>query len=189
MATTATHHPPRRFVSMGIFEVFAREGRRFEVLAGEWFEKPPAGCRHSRFVLRFPSRIERFVDQHGLGEVYGPDIGIVLQEAPLSMLGPDVTFVRSHRLPPEQDRTGFLRVTPDLVVEVLSPERTLAEATLRAHLYLALRVPLIWVADHQASTVASHKLGRESVLLTTDDTLDGEEILPGFRLQLTDLFR
>jgi hypothetical protein len=55
-----------------------------------------------------------------LGRVYGPDTGFVIADDPPTVRVPDVAFVRADRLPPDRDRGRFLRVPPDLVVEILS---------------------------------------------------------------------
>src|SRR5688500_6248867 len=90
----------------------------YEVIAGETFAVAPSSYDHSRFGLRLGGRLEVFATDNDLGEVVGSDIGILFREPPRLMLGPDAAFVAKDRLPPDWDRSKFLRVGPDLVAEV-----------------------------------------------------------------------
>ena len=93
----------------------------YEYIAGAFFEVSPSAYDHSKFGARFAGRMEQFATDNDLGEMVGADIGILFRESPRLLLGPDAAFVRKDRLPPADERQKFLRVVPDLVVEVISP--------------------------------------------------------------------
>jgi Uma2 family endonuclease len=78
---------------------------------------------------------------------------------------------------------------PDLAIEVVSPNDEPGEVAAQVEFYLAHGVPLIWVADPTPRTVAVHRPGRETRVLDVGDTLEGEEVVPGFRLPVADVFR
>jgi Uma2 family endonuclease len=161
----------------------------YEVIAGETLAVAPSSYDHSRFGLRLGGRLEVFATDNDLGEVVGSDIGILFRETPRLMLGPDAAFVAKDRLPPDWDRSKFLRVVPDLVVEVISPTDTQREVAANVAIYLELGVQLVWLADPEAKTVTVYRAGREPRILTAADTLDGEDVVPGFRLPVSLVFR
>ncbi len=118
----------------------------------------------------------------------GPEIGFVLAVAPDTLLAPDVSYTREDWLPPESARGRFLRLAPDLAVEVLSPTDTAAEIAEKVSLYLEAGTRLVWVVDPRRRTVAVHTPDRVARTLVVGDTLDGGDVLPGFVLPLAELF-
>jgi Uma2 family endonuclease len=160
-----------------------------EYFAGEMFEVSPSGFDHSKFGLRLGGRLEVYATDNDLGEVVGADIGILFRETPRLLLGPDAAFVAKGRLPQDWERSTFLRVVPDLVVEVISPTDTQREIVAKVAIYLELGVRIIWLADPGAKTVTVYRAGRDPRVLTPADTLDGEDVLPGFALPVALVFR
>jgi Uma2 family endonuclease len=50
-------------------------------------------------------------------------------------------------------------------------------------------VPLLWVFYPKTKTLHVYKQGRRgSVILGVEDTLDGDEVLPGFHLPISAIF-
>ena len=111
---------------------------------------------------------------------------------PDELVSPDVAFVRHDRLPPPAGRTSYLRVVPDLVVEVRSPNDREADVRARIDLYTSAGVPLIWLVDPQQETV--EELGTLAVdpprLLRAScaDELNGGDLMPGCRISLAEVF-
>ena len=107
---------------------------------------------------------------------------------------PDVAFVRHEGLPPPAERISYLRVVPDLVVEIRSPNDAEAEVRAKLSLYLEVGVPLVWIVDPKRQTVeelrASASGLSDSRLMRAGagDVLEGGELLPGFRVSLADIF-
>ena len=188
MATIAPASDSRTWVSRAEADALLDDDTRRELIAGELFESVPSGRRHSKVGLRFGGGVERFATDHDLGEVFGADIGVVFRESPMLLLGQDAAFVRKERLP-EGDDTWFLRVVPDMVIEVVSPSDTRREVAAKVALYLELGVSLVWVADPALRTVTIYRRGRDPLIVEGDDAVDGEDVLPGFRMPLPDLFR
>ena len=159
---------------------------QYEVWDGELTRMPPAGGRHNEvetdlaFALRTAAA--------GLGRVYTGDAGFRLTER--RSISPDVAFVRRDRLPPPAERVGFLPVMPDIAAEVRSPSDDDEEVRIKVARYLALGVPLVWVLDPRQRTAEVHRPDAPPRMLRADrgDALEGEEIVPTFRLVLADLF-
>ncbi len=77
----------------------------------------------------------------------------------------------------------------DLAVEVVSPNDRPAEIAEKVAFYLEHGVPLVWVAYPRPRHVVVHRPGQPPRTFGADDTLDGEEIVPGFRLPVAEVFR
>lgn len=163
------------------------DGEHFELIRGELHEVTPPGERHGEIQLALGARLYAFVEEHKLGRAYG-EIGVVFAQEPHTVLSPDLAFVRSERMLPEA-QAGFLRQVPDLVVEIVSPSNTAREIRDKLLLYLGAGVSMIWVVDPRQKRVMVWTDLQTVQELHADDTLDGGDVLPDFRLPLTDIFR
>jgi len=121
--------------------------------------------------------------------VTGADGGYVLERCPDTVRAPDVAFVRAERVPTAEEQEHFAELAPDLVVEVISPSDRMTDVEEKVEQYLALGVPLVWVFHPRRRTVTVRRPGREPLVLRDGDVVDGEEVLPGFRLPVADIFR
>jgi Uma2 family endonuclease len=84
---------------------------------------------------------------------------------------------------------GIMRLAPDLAVEVVSPTDRYVAVLAKMDLYREAGVPLVWLAEPQQRTVTVYSSGSEPRILTEADTLDGGDVLPGFRLPVAQIFR
>jgi Uma2 family endonuclease len=80
-------------------------------------------------------------------------------------------------------------MAPDLVVEVVSPSDRASEVSAKAATWLDAGVRPVWVVDPQVRLASVHHPDGLVTVLREDGVLDGEGVLPGFRLSLADLFR
>lgn len=124
-----------------------------------------------------------------MGIVVAAETGFVLEHDPDTVLAPDIAFVRADRLPPRSERQGFLDLPPDLAVEVACPSQSRPSAERKVAEYLDAGVSLVWVLWPTRKTISVHRSNREPLVLGIGDVLDGEDVLPGFRLPLAELFR
>ncbi|MGH2535330.1 MAG: Uma2 family endonuclease [Thermomicrobiales bacterium] len=171
-------------------DLLVMEGNAFdyELVRGELREVSPAGGDASMtagviYVALFP-----FVTSRGLGYLTTADGGYFLSGNPDTLVAPDVGFIRSARVPVDYDRTSFIPVPPDLAVEVLSPTDRPRDVAEKIALYLEAGVSFVWIVDSRKKTVTVHRSGREPRQLGVGDELDGEDILPGFRLVVAAVF-
>ena len=192
MATVAPAQMKPRSVSgneLAASSTLRMDAELYEYIAGEFFEVSPSAHDHSKFGLRIGGRMEQHATDNDLGEVVGADVGVLFRESPRLLLGPDAAFFRKDRLPPEIERRQYLHVVPDLVVEVISPSDTRREVAAKVALYLELGVRLVWLVDPEAKTVTVYRTGRDPQVLTVADALDGEDVLSGFTLLVSVIFR
>ena len=99
---------------------------------------------------------------------------------------PDFAWIRRERwdaLTAEQ-KEKFPPVAPDFVLELLSPTDDLAAAQAKMREYRENRVRLGWLIDRRTRRVEIYRPGRAAKILSAPDTLSGEDVLPGFALDL-----
>ena len=159
---------------------------RYEVWDGELTRMPPAGGRHNEVETDLAFALRLAAGEQG--RVYTGDAGFRLTER--RSISPDVAFVRRERLPPATERVGFLPVMPDLAAEIRSPSDEDEDVQIKVARYLALGVRLVWVLDPQRRTAEVHRPDAPSRSLSADrdEALEGEDVVPGFRLPLRELF-
>jgi Uma2 family endonuclease len=166
------------------------DGWRYELVQGRLVRMPPTGYEHGRISAILASQLQRFIELHPLGDVLGAETGFILSREgePDTVLAPDAAFVSSQRSP-ARDATGFARLAPDLVVEVVSPGQTRSQMEAKARLYLAAGVRLIWIVWPDSRTVDVWRAGEDiGTPFTEDDDLTGENVLPGLTIAVRDIF-
>lgn len=164
------------------------EPGRYDVIRGELHAMAPAGGEHGKIGIHIAARLWNHVHPSKLGEVFNSDTGFILSQDPLVWLSPDVSFVREDRLPSPEDQVGFLRLAPDLVVEIVSPSDRSALVTEKVMQYLAAGTQLVWVVEPRVRVVTVYTADRDAHVYTEVDELDGGEVLPEFRVRVSDIF-
>ncbi|EGJ35541.1 MULTISPECIES: Uma2 family endonuclease [Moorena] len=99
---------------------------------------------------------------------------------------PDVAWIKQQRwdaLKPEQ-RQKFPPICPDFVLELMSPTDRLTVTQAKMEEYLKNGVSLGWLINPQARQVEIYRPGQVVEVLESPKTLSGEEVLPGFVLDL-----
>ena len=165
------------------------EPGRFDLIRGEVLRMAPAGGEHGEVTLELGRVIGNHVVEHDLGRCYAAETGFILNEADQTVLAPDVAFVQASRVPPRERRRGFVPVVPDLVVEVVSPSDRIGDVIDKVTTYLDAGVRLVWVIEPVRQRATAYTTDRTAHLLSVEDTLDGSDVLPGFRLKIADIFR
>jgi Uma2 family endonuclease len=155
---------------------------RDELAGGLLVREPRPGARHGRVQTRLARYLDVWADENRLGAVF-VESGFVLSDSPPTVRGPDASFVAGHRLPQAGDHP-YPRLAPDLVVEVISPAERPAALRQKVADYLAAGVRLVWLVDPQRRSVTILRPSRERRTIGMGDGLDGEDVLPGFRLPL-----
>lgn len=100
---------------------------------------------------------------------------------------PDISFTRTERLKPLVTQ-GASTQMPDLVIEVRSPGNTRKGLQEKAVYFIQNGVLLVWIVYPQEKLVEVYRPGQSMESFAIEDTLDGEGVLPGFRLVLHELF-
>lgn len=147
----------------------------------------PAGGEHGALAALLTASLFAFVKPRDLGRVY-VEVGYRLFTDPDTVRGPDVSFVSKKREAQAKLRRGFIHGAPDLAIEIVSQDKTLADVTIKAGEYMQAGTLLVWVVNPPTRTVQVHQPQRLTRTLTVGETLDGGDLLPGFTLTLAELF-
>ena len=115
--------------------------------------------------------------------------GLILWRNPDRVVGPDVAFFAKSIFPLRESREGYYETMPSLVVEVRSKNDSRPFVDRKVNDYLQAGVPLVWVVDADDQTVLVMRAGVATQTLGIGDVLTAENLIPGFRLPIADLFR
>jgi Uma2 family endonuclease len=164
------------------------DGDQYELVHGELVERP-IGFRSSYIGGELFGLLREHCRQHQLGWVVPSDAGYqCFPDDPGKVRKPDVSFIQAARLAPEDAPEGWVRIAPDLAVEVVSPNDLFEAVTLKVREYLAAGVRLVWVIDTATRMAYVYPHERRGEILTQDDTLSGEDVVEGFQCRVADLF-
>jgi Uma2 family endonuclease len=164
------------------------DGMRHELIDGELTTISPGGSEHGRIAMRFGSRLDWFVEQHQLGQVYAAETGFLLARQPDLVRAPDAAFVRRERLVAAEDATGYFPGAPDLAVEVVSPNDRPSEVEAKVAAWLAHGTLMVIAVYPRSRTARIHRPGQPVRELSEADTIDGADVVAGWTLPLRELF-
>ncbi|HWN42462.1 MAG TPA: Uma2 family endonuclease [Thermoanaerobaculia bacterium] len=159
-----------------------------ELVNGRVVPMAPAGHIHGTFELRLAARLLTYAEETGRGVAMVGEVGLYTSRDPDTVRGADILFI-SHERYRRQGPGAFLNVTPELVVEILSPEDRRGEVTTKIREYLSVGVDRVWLVDRRRRQVRIYRSPEQVETLEIADTLRDDEILPGFALPLSELFR
>ena len=164
--------------------------KRLYLIDGELYVMSGPGGVHGRLAIMIGALIWFFVQEHDLGEVTG-ETGYYAADNRSTLLRPDVAFISKARAPvpfPEK----FIPLMPDLAVEIASPSDSLAQLRRKAAIYLDNGSSLVWIvlpAENGVDVCRSADGARLDIeFVPADGLLSGEDVLPGFELELRRLF-
>ncbi len=188
MATTMTKPLTTELLTATDLLRLAGEGVRGELIRGVLHETMMTGVEHGEVVINLGAELRNFVKPRKLGRLTGSDTGVRLERDPDTVRGPDIAYFSAARLPLDARIPGYAEVVPDLVVEVVSPNDTRREVAAKARMWLRYDVRLVWVVLPQTRSVDVYRPGHAVVTLTEQDTLDGQDVLPGFTCAVSAVF-
>ena len=134
--------------------------------------------------MRVGRELSFWAEKDGRGKGFGPSVQFFLPDG--SGLSPDAAWVSNESLNrlTKQERKKFLRLSPEFVVEVLSPSDNLREAKAKMELWIANGVHLAWLIDGDAETVHVYRKGHAPRIRRRIPELAGEGPVAGFLLNL-----
>jgi Uma2 family endonuclease len=100
---------------------------------------------------------------------------------------PDVSVVRAERMLGIDPKSGFLRIPPDLAVEVLSPNDLASDIAEKVEDYVRNGFNLVWVIDPATRTVMVRS-SQGAVFLHEQDEINAPGVIPDFRSQVAEFF-
>lgn len=162
---------------------------RIELTAqGELVIMPPTGLESGRRNIRLARRLDIWTEEDGTGIAFDSSTLFTLPNG--AKRSPDASWVRRERweaLTPEQ-RAGFALLCPDFVVELRSPSDRLTDLREKVQEYLDNGARLGWLIDPLEKRVYVYRPGQPVEELDDPTSVSGEPVLPGFILQVRELW-
>jgi len=178
--------PPGTANERDVLAIHARDNRPCELVDGILVEKA-MGYEESLIAVELIRFLATFVANRKLGYVTGE--GGMMKLAKGLVRIPDVAFVSTRRLPGgKPPRRPIPKLAPNLAVEVLSASNTAREMERKLIDYFGAGVELVWFVDPRGRAVEVFTAIDSSKLLKVGQTLTGGTVVPGFKLQLRELF-
>lgn len=168
----------------------------FEIIEGERVPVAPQITRSGRIAGRLFLELAAYVKQNNLGEVFTevPFVLVLELQWVAGSRVPDLMFVRADRLAqlaaadPEWENKP-LTLVPDLVVEIISPTDRASDVSKKIARYLQDGVQIAWLIDPEIQVVTIHASGSKQITrLSSEDTLTGGDVVPGFEMAVAKLF-
>jgi Uma2 family endonuclease len=162
------------------------QDRLCELVDGILVEKV-MGAYESMLAMEIGSLLRNYVKPRKLGTVLG-EAGL-LRLAPGLVRIPDVAFLSMEKFPGGRfPRKKILPAAPDLAVEVLSESNTKEEMAEKLSDYFRAGARLVWYVDPEARQVEVFTSPTSKRVVAEGELLDGGDVLPGFTLNLRELF-
>lgn len=166
-----------------------RDLRLERTATGELIVMPPTGSETGKRNLDIEGQLWLWNRQTKLGVAFNSSSGFHLPNG--ADRSPDASWVKLERwqaLTPEE-REGFAPLCPDFVVELRSNSDNLEPLREKMPEYMENGASLGWLIDRKNRKVEIYQQGQDGSILDNPTTLSGEDILPGFVLDLTEVWQ
>jgi Uma2 family endonuclease len=160
---------------------------RLELMAnGELIVMAPAGWESSEKNGDLFGEVWAWNRQTKLGRTFDSSGGFTLPNG--AVRSPDVTWIEKSKLVNIPTGVKFPEVVPDFIIELRSDTDRMPKLREKMEEYRANGVRLGWLIDPQKQQVEIYRLGRDVEVLEAPTVLSGEDVLPGFTLDLRSIF-
>ena len=127
--------------------------------------------------------------ENNLGDAYGAGTGFLLTSDPDTVLAPDAAFVSEERARQGRDKKGYWPGAPDIAVEVLSPSESGPKTKKKVAQWLEYGAQQVWIVNSKNETVTIYRSSGDSITFGHEETLEADDLLPGFRVAVADIFK
>jgi len=177
-------------VTVDLLLTLPDDGYRYEVVEGVLVRMAGSGDEATTIAFNVGLALGNFVVPRRLGRLTGAD-GVYKFPGAETGLLPDVGFYAAEKRALIVDRAKPIPFAPDLAVEVASPSQDAGDMAAKARTYLHGGTRLVWVVWPQSGHIDVWRPGNlaaPATTLHTGDTLDGEDVIPGFRHPVAAVF-
>jgi Uma2 family endonuclease len=152
---------------------------------GDLIIMPPTGGETGNSNAGITAQLWLWNNLHKLGVVFDSSTGFKLPNG--ADRSPDAAWIpldKWQALTPQQ-KEKFLPLSPDFVIELMSPSDNIETARKKMQEYLDNGTRLGWLINRKTREVEIYRQGQPVEILTNPESLSGENILPEFSLNLT----
>lgn len=164
------------------------DGLRRELVKGEVRTMPPTGGEHGAITFKLSLALGNYIVAHNLGMAFGAETGFKIASDPDTVRAPDLAFIRQERIPATGIPKGYVPLAPDLVVEVISPHDKVYAVDEKTEEWLTAGVRAVWVVNPKRRTVTIYRPQAKAITLAENEELDGQDVVPGFRCRVAEMF-
>ena len=185
----------KKKITLADYLLMPQLNQPYEIIDGEMMPSPAPTLAHQIVGANVFSPLSQYVKTKGLGVVLFAPVDIILQRDPLRTRQPDVLFIHRDNLPgtslDDLEELQLLEITPDLVVEVLSPSDTKKVLVGKLADYQRIGVKECWLVSREAHSVEVLRLSAEKSeragLYGLGETVCSEALID-FRLTVEAIF-
>jgi len=161
---------------------------RYDLIRGELHRMPPQpGEEHGALTSDISLELSLYVRDHELGQCYAAETRFIIARNSDTAIGPHWAFIAVARLPQKRVR-GFVPLVPDAVLEVRSPGDRKSAVQAKIDQWLIAGVRIVWELNPRTRILTVYRPDAAPRQLHPEDTLSGEDVLPGFALPLRRIF-
>lgn len=156
---------------------------------GELIVMPPTGSETGNRNLDIEGQLWLWNRQTKLGKAFNSSTGFHLPNG--ADRSPDAAWIRQERwdLLTQEEREIFAPICPDFVLELRSKNDAIDKLRDKMIEYIENGASLGWLIDRKNKTVEIYRQNQDVELLNHPLSLSGEDILPGFMLDLTEVWK
>lgn len=176
------------------YKLVAELNAGYELDEGKLVRMSPTKKLHGKIIVFLITKLNNLVLENKAGEVLAGEVGFNLfpeaQFDKKSVRAPDIAFLSNARLAKgDITDTEWIPGPPDLAIEVLSPTDEPGDINRKILQYQQAKTPLIWLIDPKKKIVLVYRAEQETPQeLRVNDILDGGDILPGFSVEVKEIF-
>lgn len=155
---------------------------------GEIIIMTPTGSETGWFNSCLTTELSIWNKKNKAGFVFDSNTGFTLPNG--SVRSPDAAFIKNDKWLSlsKEDRKKFAHVCPDFVIELLSETDNIKELKEKMKEWIANGCALAWLIDPNERITYIYRYDIEPHTISFNTKLNGEEILPGFLINLIDIF-
>jgi Uma2 family endonuclease len=177
-----------KLVTAEEYRLLPHPGHPTELVRGRIVPMNVPAPRHGQICAKTCRLVGNYADEHHLGHVVTNDAGVVTEQDPDTVRGADVSFYSYARVPPGPLPAGYLRVAPDAVFEVRSPDDRWKKILAKVVEYLEAGVTAVCVLDPVPRTIYIYQADQPERVLQADDDFTLPDVLGDFRVPVRRFF-
>ena len=155
-----------------------------ETAQGELLIMPPVGAISGNRESELNGYVWLWNSQTKLGKVFSSSTIFILPNG--GKRSPDVAWIANQRWASltTEEQEKFAPICPDFVIELRSRTDSLSQLQEKMQEYLDSGLRLGWLIDPQNQQVEIYRQNQPQEIVSLPTTLSGEDVLPGFTLEL-----
>jgi Uma2 family endonuclease len=134
----------------------------YEIIDGVLYVAPRPTSHHQLVAARLTTILVVNIEDRGQGTII-PDTDLIVDDQD-TYVSPDIMVFRGDRFA-HVDRNTFIRIIPDLIVEVLSPSTSRRDQIVKRRTYAALGVQQYWIVNPSDQSIVEHTLQKNGEYL------------------------